>query len=270
MQFTPSDWQGISIRAPLAGSDRVGRFSFARGLVFQSALPLRGATDGEADKAVFPHISIRAPLAGSDRRQCFLVDICRISIRAPLAGSDALGLEDRDQQRRFQSALPLRGATARRQKAHRDNVFQSALPLRGATTMLGIDNNAAAEFQSALPLRGATLDHPARRGLAHISIRAPLAGSDGVVQLVLHRRVISIRAPLAGSDHISVDFAHRAVISIRAPLAGSDRPHQYVSTPLVISIRAPLAGSDSGGARLGGLQAISIRAPLAGSDRYIL
>ena len=56
----------ISIRAPLAGSDVGFAGVYHIILVFQSALPLRGAT-GIGGVLVFERaISIRAPLAGSD------------------------------------------------------------------------------------------------------------------------------------------------------------------------------------------------------------
>ena len=56
--------------------------------------------------------------------------------------------------------------------------FQSALPLRGATHSPSPPLIPAA-FQSALPLRGATQRGNLRIGAGGISIRAPLAGSDG-------------------------------------------------------------------------------------------
>ena len=56
--------------------------------------------------------------------------------------------------------------------------FQSALPLRGATTGPRSLGKTYAIFQSALPLRGAT-KHGDEAAAGHvISIRAPLAGSD--------------------------------------------------------------------------------------------
>ena len=57
----------ISIRAPLAGSDQGGlERPIAKG-IFQSALPLRGATRPPRHDEAPVGISIRAPLAGSDR-----------------------------------------------------------------------------------------------------------------------------------------------------------------------------------------------------------
>ena len=166
----------ISIRAPLAGSDRLKHVLVQIEDRFQSALPLRGATRAGADRRPLLRISIRAPLAGSDREapegapgQC-------ISIRAPLAGSDT--------STRYMSWY--------------------------------------AEFQSALPLRGATAPCPKVEADPVISIRAPLAGSDLAKTKAEKDAVISIRAPLAGSDLAGCSVPSKCSISIRAPLAGSD------------------------------------------------
>ena len=127
----------ISIRAPLAGSDMPYPVWRRRNSKFQSALPLRGATQQRVPRPAVPNISIRAPLAGSDpyrvhrapgysnfnprspcgERHAYLgiQAICYlISIRAPLAGSDPPYPSGCVDMLIFQSALPLRGATCRK------------------------------------------------------------------------------------------------------------------------------------------------------------
>ena len=101
-------------------------------------------------------ISIRAPLAGSDNeRERFSASAADFNPRSPcgerlskkLRTAGACG---------FQSALPLRGATAKRPHSLRPcRPFQSALPLRGAT-LIPPGTACRLQFQSALPLRGAT------------------------------------------------------------------------------------------------------------------
>ena len=81
--------QVISIHAPRAGSDAIGGVVAAIGLIFQSTLPVRGATDKYIRWWLSQQISIHAPRAGSD------ITIC---------GTEA-------SQRSFQSTLPVRGAT---------------------------------------------------------------------------------------------------------------------------------------------------------------
>ena len=80
-------------------------------LVFQSTLPLRGATFRHADSERRRYISIHTPLAGSDPKK-----------------SAALHISSK-----FQSTLPLRGATDFVLGRAPLEVFQSTLPLRGAT-----------------------------------------------------------------------------------------------------------------------------------------
>ena len=126
-----------------------------RRVIFQSTLPLRGATAARAAQRYAEHISIHAPLAGSDLAKVLWMVIAgyfnprspcgerlvrkslrrvsdRISIHAPLAGSDQSKLTDLLTME-FQSTLPLRGATRLRPRSTPHQLFQSTLPLRGAT-----------------------------------------------------------------------------------------------------------------------------------------
>ena len=170
----------ISIRAPRAGRDLsqntyrrywihfnprapcgARRMLIKVGLYivqFQSARPVRGATCLKHIPATSAGISIRAPRAGRDPGQDFLRRTGRISIRAPRAGRD-FKLTDIDYSGvGFQSARPVRGATAqRRQGVPIVALFQSARPVRGATIPAAVNAHRNLIFQSARPVRGATL-----------------------------------------------------------------------------------------------------------------
>ena len=145
--------------------------------LFQSTLPLRGATEVLAALRSQHVISIHAPLTGSDSkagrnsrsyinfnprspygerraRLVIEVDSPSISIHAPLTGSD-----------RSQSA-----------------------------------ETGTRKFQSTLPLRGATTGKEARDYISRISIHAPLTGSDAFQESAGFGLCISIHAPLTGSD----------------------------------------------------------------------
>ena len=155
----------ISIHTPLAGSD----FSWAEWTpnttLFQSTLPLRGAT--------------RTPTRSRRRGRYFNPHSpCGERLKSlPFAVSVIL----------FQSTLPLRGAT-RTVRIMRWRfyfnphspcgerlitygtvsdylTFQSTLPLRGATTLFLVIKSLKSLFQSTLPLRGATSEalHVKRR-----------------------------------------------------------------------------------------------------------
>ena len=102
----------ISIHAPRVGSDYAFTTEMAERMLFQSTLPVWGATADAHPRVGLEHISIHAPRVGSDRsyahRALFLTNFnprspcgerlqsndevpsrVRISIHAPRVGSDA-------------------------------------------------------------------------------------------------------------------------------------------------------------------------------------
>ena len=102
------------------------------------------------------NISIRAPIEGSDAVSIFEILSENISIRAPNERSDYRENNKSIIESRFQSALPMKGATRTiLDWEWYDEPFQSALPMKGATLLTAL--------QTA--------------GLM-ISIRAPNEGSD--------------------------------------------------------------------------------------------
>ena len=148
--------------------------------VFQSTLPVWGATPADVINLVRSAISIHAPRVGSDfqwdTKQYLEVSI---SIHAPRVGSDHGRPTPSGWPRQFQSTLPVWGATAlyAKKKAaaeisiHAPRVgsdyivfhvatsrvlFQSTLPVWGATP-LSIRLSTGYPFQSTLPVWGATL-----------------------------------------------------------------------------------------------------------------
>ena len=211
----------ISIHAPLTGSDVQYLMGFepesdfnprspygerlllirpvCSSIVFQSTLPLRGATtDSRALLAEF-RISIHAPLTGSDSvYQKNWIFMGYFNPRSPY-GERPSTMASRVStfyfnprspygerhhviyhllfRKIFQSTLPLRGATGNPPKHHTGRGFQSTLPLRGATIIRSTDR-AHHQFQSTLPLRGATFSSRLCTTWAQISIHAPLTGSD--------------------------------------------------------------------------------------------
>ena len=127
--------------------------------------------------------------------------IILISIHAPRAGSDVILTVHRNGIWKFQSTLPVRGATgfgvqnaqnlwnfnprspcgerlARGLAISSTNAFQSTLPVRGATITDIVIEEATEIFQSTLPVRGATRNLIEPRHHRAISIHAPRAGSD--------------------------------------------------------------------------------------------
>ena len=96
---------------------------------------------------------------------------------------------------RFQSTLPVRGATLVCVISGLRIRFQSTLPVRGATREYRT-RLPSFQFQSTLPVRGATLKIKPRGFVLVISIHAPRAGSDDALDAPLDRtRYFNPRSP---------------------------------------------------------------------------
>ena len=123
--------------------------------VFQSTLPLRGATDKMQLTEATENISIHAPLTGSDDGpmghathaahfnprspygerpviDAAVEEETGISIHAPLTGSDILALRTLQRHYIFQSTLPLRGATSIVWTSERKKHISIHAPLTGS------------------------------------------------------------------------------------------------------------------------------------------
>ena len=216
----------ISIHAPRAGSDRPPhqqppsvlyfnpcspcgeRLSVIQFLMptiqFQSMLPVRGATKNQvAHDSVF-RISIHAPRAGSDGQRArgrgtpSYFNPC-----SPCGERLEHGVFPQSAFR-FQSMLPVRGATGQRESvqagkgisihapragsdfplAEWDRTIHNFNPCSPCGERLWADVRKAIPdaFQSMLPVRGATYALKPLHLMATISIHAPRAGSDSVLR----------------------------------------------------------------------------------------
>ncbi len=102
---------------------------------------------------------------------------------------------------RFQSTLPVRGATptARRGGKLGDNFNPRSPYGERLITILKAFNKGI--FQSTLPVRGATSALKTTLAVRTISIHAPRTGSDNNRRAIINdRNTISIHAPRTGSD----------------------------------------------------------------------
>ena len=127
--------QPISIHTPHAGSDGRRRRGGGKLQYFNPHSPC-----GERLRLLyFPTpptlISIHTPHAGSDRNQGYSPAFFPISIHTPHAGSDGCKAPCCHCICRFQSTLPMRGATTAIGSLQFLLIFQSTLPMRGATLL---------------------------------------------------------------------------------------------------------------------------------------
>ena len=239
----------ISIRAPLAGSDLLYRRTASLASLFQSALPLRGATplisvsfprwfyfNPRSPCGERPPYAHRRGIANSyfnprspcgERRLGKRLEAAvavGISIRAPLAGSDA-------HERGVSRSAPLISIRA---------------PLAGSDSAMA-STEVVPLFQSALPLRGATEAGLFDRDEPIISIRAPLAGSDtGTLPASSQTSPFQSALPLRGATASRRRApGTRPDFNPRSPCGERPGPPCAPRTAPPISIRAPLAGSDN-------------------------
>ncbi len=148
----PSD---ISIHAPRGGSDDILELVDLDRIVFQSTLPVGGATDVFEPLPIPKAISIHAPRGGSDQtpRKSLLTQQFQSTL--PVGGATVRRTKIKPYKKEFQSTLPVGGATYAGQQAGVVVQFQSTLPVGGATSTLSRDLQSS-QFQSTLPVGGAT------------------------------------------------------------------------------------------------------------------
>ena len=209
-------------------------------------LPVRGATlFGGRDRSHL-RISIHAPRAGSDS-YCSEWPVVTpyfnpcspcgerlpelppeepppdISIHAPRAGSDETTAMTVPAMVRFQSMLPVRGATwaSWRMTASRFS-FQSMLPVRGATCTSVSFSMMVYLFQSMLPVRGATPFCRTAASMAKFQSMLPVRGATARLRWRRRRPRFQSMLPVRGATFWSVLSSMPIRISIHAPRAGSD------------------------------------------------
>ena len=168
-------------------------------LLFQSTLPVGGATGVFRRKDRTRQISIHAPRGGSDADGASGGDGGGISIHAPRGGSDPGLHQAVGAASDFNPRSPWGERPPRRPPVSKFGRFQSTLPVGGATIMFQKIKQMLL-FQSTLPVGGATIMAKKMKTPTNISIHAPRGGSDPGCGQTGRRFRISIHAPRGGSD----------------------------------------------------------------------
>ena len=194
--------------------------------VFQSTLPVGGATsvNGKSDKITL--ISIHAPRGGSDFSTLvvpFSIDGFQSTL--PVGGATNDGYIEQTAFE-FQSTLPVGGATTYGIADTFTALFQSTLPVGGATLNKVSFPCIIFQFQSTLPVGGATLQRNIC-GVGHQNFnpRSPWGERPtGLTALRMHQPDFNPRSPWGErrQGKRRQDVEHR--ISIHAPRGGSDCP----------------------------------------------
>ena len=170
--------------------------------VFQSTLPIRGATQLTGSAADRMDISIHAPHTGSDS-SCFPSPPIRqdFNPRSPY-GERQLHQASHPSLFRFQSTLPIRGATWQIEQQAAGIVISIHAPHTGSDTRSSRRSERLKHFNPRSPYG----ERPAGPLLHYqhysISIHAPHTGSDAYVPVPSVTVDISIHAPHTGSDQV--------------------------------------------------------------------
>ena len=178
MSLTREPWRGdFNPRSP-CGERRLRVIQLPRGSRFQSTLPVRGATQMSTEIPSTTTISIHAPRAGSDKsRVGSLPTAQHFNPRSPCG-------------ERLKAAVV----------AYCREKFQSTLPVRGATSP-SFGSERGSRISIHAPRAGS--DHPFPPTPAmerHFNPRSPCGERRVVYCLGLRAIRISIHAPRAGSD----------------------------------------------------------------------
>ena len=146
------------------------------------------------------HFNPRSPCG--ERRECKKLCVINriISIHAPRAGSDFLLSCTAWPFSNFNPRSPCGERPTRGSRKRSAAKFQSTLPVRGATTHT-IKLAHGAKFQSTLPVRGATQARARLWTLSkNFNPRSPCGERRHIISIYTIARRISIHAPRAGSD----------------------------------------------------------------------
>ena len=215
--------------------------------LFQSTLPVRGATSGAA--LLYLQSFYFNPRSPCGERHIQYADrppyTLHFNPRSP-CGERPYFFVSFERPRTFQSTLPVRGATTERKLLIRSVSISIHAPRAGSDRMYLDYTYMLKDFNPRSPCGE-------RRGSAYLSQEMGEFQSTLPVRGATQRRweqaiegtVFQSTLPVRGATSITGQFAHSSMISIHAPRAGSDKTHVKGNSPQPpISIHAPRAGSD--------------------------
>ena len=258
---------------------------------FQSTLPVWGATYVRKGWNVYSTISIHAPRVGSDLREALeQITNWDFNPRSP-CGERRISPSSIYRGPRFQSTLPVWGATTAYSSvcSNRYNfnprspcgerpeneavmldgqVFQSTLPVWGATPGAS-EPQPGPPFQSTLPVWGATFRRPKRFTLMiGFQSTLPVWGATRPTSAWRASRTFQSTLPVWGATKSRPGDAAPGGFQSTLPVWGATGAGPGGPETWAISIHAPRVGSDcTAEKRVNEKTLISIHAPRVGSDR---
>ena len=191
----------ISIHAPRGGSDGQGQQMFGSSGLFQSTLPVGGATCVVPGGIRVTGISIHAPRGGSDwPRSGSPALYGYFNPRSPW-GERLGGIKDTITEKIISIHAPRGGSDGgrSRQESVTRGYFNPRSPWGERLLLHPIDDKRRV-FQSTLPVGGATRDRVTIRKSVLFQSTLPVGGATAKACQGILNRAISIHAPRGGSD----------------------------------------------------------------------
>ena len=151
-----------------------------------------------------------------------------ISIHAPRRGSDAPSAATPQAEAKFQSTLPVGGATHPPQLQQVSGHISIHAPRIGSDSRINSTASSSCYFNPRSPHGERRIPSRTRTGIVIFQSTLPAWGATVVLANQASASKISIHAPRMGSDHTAIAPPRGLVISIHAPRMGSDlrsRPH---------------------------------------------
>ena len=190
-----------------------------------------------------------------------------ISIHAPRAGSDANSQTILQRYLKFQSTLPVRGATYANGVYNSDVMISIHAPRAGSDARIVPACSSRSTFQSTLPVRGATQKGMNYDKVLNISIHAPRAGSDNSRAVGFPFKIhFNPRSP-CGERLLPIAFSLALVyFNPRSPCGERLILWEVHSCNFNFNPRSPCGERPASQPAVNASLAISIHAPRAGSD----
>ena len=263
------DWYGIDdvfqSTLPLRGATTLYT-TFAIGCFISIHAPLTGSDHQAQARPVTIQISIHAPLTGSDRIAQTAGHACLISIHAPLTGSDFIDLAGYAACADFNPRSPYGGRGFGAAGCGSGRYFNPRSPY-GERLSLSDDAFLVPYFNPRSPYGERPSESAYASGLQRISIHAPLTGSDadGTFDLEMAKN-FNPRSPYGERLVLHSRPAFSPIFQSTLPLRGATavRRDQYPQSGFQSTL--PLRGATGHTRRARHQGPISIHAPLTGSD----
>ena len=193
-------------------------------ILFQSTLPLRGATHQSNHATFYLYISIHAPLTGSDPLRPLKGQSLEISIHAPLTGSDF---------RLVVIRIPLLDFNPRSPYGERPNLSSSSMragisihaPLTGSDSRIYCHVRGRSNFNPRSPYGERRHPAPAKPDAGDFNPRSPYGERPGSLRLFCRIKIFQSTLPLRGATNMTKHPTREEGFQSTLPLRGATCTH---------------------------------------------